>query len=55
MTGGLGGLMNAVMMEKMNSKSWNKVLAGFKKHSESGEPVDQKTILDLDAVIELAS
>jgi len=47
--------MNAVMMEKMNTKNWNKVLAGFKKHSESGEIVDQKTILDLDAVFELTS
>jgi len=31
MTGGLGDLLNAVMMEKMNTKNWNKVLAGFKK------------------------
>ena len=31
MTGGLGDLMNSMMMEKMNTKNWGKVLAGFKK------------------------
>jgi len=53
MSGGLGGLMNGMMMEKMNTKNWNKVLAGFKKHSESGAVVNQKTALDMDAVMEV--
>ena len=53
MSGSFGGLMNAVMMEKMNIKNGNKVLAGFKKHSESGEIIDQKTELDLAAVKEI--
>ena len=37
----------------MNSKNWNKVLAGFKKHSETGVEVNEKTALDLDAVVEI--
>jgi len=53
MSGGLGSLMNSVMMKKMNSKNWDKVLAGFKKFSESGELVDQNTKLDLEAVFEV--
>jgi uncharacterized membrane protein len=55
MTGGMGNLMNAVMMKKMNSKTWNQVLAGFKKHSETGEKVDKNTNLDLGAVVEIES
>ena len=55
MSGGLGSLMNAMMMKKMNNKNWDNVLAGFKKHSESGELVDQKTKLDVGAVIDLNS
>ena len=55
MSGGVGNLMNSLMMEKMNTKNWNKVLAGFKKHSETGVKVDEKTPLDLDAVVELTA
>ena len=55
MSGGLGSLMNAMMMKKMNNKNWDNVLAGFKKHSESGELVDQKTKLDVGVVIDLNS
>ena len=37
----------------MNSKYWNKVLAGFKKRSESGESVTEKNKIDLDAVVDI--
>lgn len=55
MDGGVGKLMNSVMMKRMNTKSWNRLLAGFKKHSETGERVDQNTDLDLGAVVEVQS
>jgi carbon monoxide dehydrogenase subunit G len=55
MSGGVGNLMNAVMMKKMNTKTWNRLLAGFKKRSETGEKIDKNTVLDLGAVVEIES
>jgi carbon monoxide dehydrogenase subunit G len=46
-------MMNAMMMKKMNTTNWNAVLAGHKKYIETGERVVQKTVLELDKVIEL--
>jgi len=50
MLGTLGDMVNALMLKRVNTKNWNSVLAGFKKHIETGEIVGKDTKLDLDAV-----
>ena len=43
-------IMNSLMMKRMNTKTWNSVLAGHKKYIETGEIVTEKTPLELDKV-----
>jgi len=47
------GIMNVMMMKRMNIKQWNTVLAGHKKYIETSEIVTQKTVLELDKVVVL--
>ena len=47
------GMMNSMLMKRMNIKNWNSVLAGHKKYIETGERVLEKTVLELDKVITL--
>ena len=54
MTGGMGDMMNAVMMKKMNVGVWEKLLAGFKKHIETKVIVEKRTPLDLELVEKIA-
>ncbi|MES0489528.1 MAG: SRPBCC family protein [Leptospirales bacterium] len=54
MTGGMGDMMNAVMMKKMNIKVWEKLLAGFKKHIETSELIEKSTPLEVELVEEFA-
>jgi|GEM_PF-7070849 len=46
-------VMNAVMMRGMNSKLLNGIVAGHKKYMETGEIVNEKTVLELDNVVKL--
>lgn len=46
-------IMNNLMLKKMNTKLWESVLAGHKKHIETGEKITQKSKLELDKVIAL--
>lgn len=46
-------LMNAMMMKKMNTKMWDANIAGHKKYIETGEIVTEKTVLEMDKVIQL--
>lgn len=46
-------ILNSLMMKKMNTKLWNSVLAGHKKYIETGDRVTQKTVLELERVIEI--
>ena len=48
--GFVGAGMNAMGMRRLFTKSLGGLLAGLKHHVETGEPVDGKTRLDLDAV-----
>ena len=54
MTGGMGSVMNAVMMKKMNIGNWEKVLAGFKKYIETNEVVEKDTPLSMAEVQNIA-
>lgn len=46
-------IMNNLMLKKANTKLWESVLAGHKKHIETGEKVTKKSVLELDKVIVL--
>lgn len=46
-------IMNNLMLKKANEKLWNSVLAGHKKHIETGEIITKNTSLELDKVIVL--
>ncbi len=48
--GVIGAGMNAMGMRRLFTKSLGGLLAGLKHHVETGERVDSKTRLDLDAV-----
>ena len=50
MKNALGGLLNSILMKKMNAKTWAQFLAGIKHHLETGEMVNKKTVLDLSKV-----
>lgn len=50
MTGFIGNLMNILMMKRMNTKNWNAVLAGFKKHIETGEELTPNSKIDINLV-----
>jgi hypothetical protein len=39
-------IMNASMMKKMNTRSWQGVIAGYKHFIETGQEVNQKTKID---------
>ena len=54
MTGSMGSVMNAVMMKKMNTDNWEKVLAGFKKYIETNEVVEKDTPLSMAEVQNIA-
>ena len=49
----IGRIFNKLQMEKMNTKSWVAFLAGIKHNLESGEKIDNKTRLNLEAVEQL--
>ncbi|MFT4601345.1 MAG: carbon monoxide dehydrogenase subunit G [Arenicella sp.] len=46
--------MNSMMVKRMNTKLWNKVLAGHKKYIETGERVVKETSLEIDKVLVIA-
>lgn len=53
MQGILFGLINGMMMKKMNIRAWNGLLAGYKRYIETGETVTKDTPLDFEAVKEV--
>ena len=53
MSNSIGQILNKLKMEKMNTKSWVSFLAGIKHNLESGEKIDNKTRLNLEAVEQL--
>lgn len=46
-------IMNGLIIKGMNNKLWNSVVAGHKKYIETGERVVEKTVLELNKVINL--
>lgn len=46
-------LMNTMMMKRMNAGMLDGIVAGHKKYIETGEIVNQKTVLELDKVIKV--
>lgn len=46
-------LVNKLMMKSMNTKNWNGVLAGHKKYIETGNRVDDKTVLNFSEVVNM--
>lgn len=55
MTNSFYGMMNKLMGKKKFAKLWKTVLAGYKKHIETGEHVTLKSTLETDKVIQLSS
>jgi len=51
MTNSLLGFMNTVFMKRVFIKLWRSVLAGYKKHIETGIEITNKTKLEMDQVI----
>lgn len=51
MKNGFFDLVNSLMMKNMNAKLLDGIVAGHKKYIETGEIVNEKTKLDLSAVI----
>jgi hypothetical protein len=50
MSNSIGQFFNMLKMEKMNTKSWEAFMAGIKHNLETGEKIDKKTHLNLEAV-----
>ena len=46
----VGHVMNALMMKRMNKKTWVQFMAGIKHYAETGDAVEDSTTLDLAAV-----
>lgn len=53
MTNALYGMMNKIMAKKKFAKLWKTVLAGYKKHIETGEHVTVASTLETNKVIQL--
>ncbi len=45
--------MNSIVVKKVNTQLWNSVIAGYKKHIETGDLVEKGTALELDRVVTL--
>lgn len=54
MKNGLFDIMNSVMMKGMNAKLVDGIMAGHKKYIETGEIVNDKTVLDFKPVFKVA-
>ena len=46
----VGSIMNLLIIDRTNIKSWNELLAGTKKFVESHEPVDRKSPLHTEEI-----
>jgi hypothetical protein len=53
MKNGFFDVMNHLVMKRMNAKLLSGILAGHKKYMETGEVINDKTVLDLTRVVEL--
>ena len=53
MKNGFFDVMNHLVMKSMNAKLLSGILAGHKKYMETGEVINDKTVLDLTRVVEL--
>ena len=53
MKNGFFDVMNHLVMKSMNAKLLSGILAGHKKYMETGEVINDKTVLDLTQVVEL--
>ena len=53
MKNGFFDVMNHLVMKRMNAKLLSGILAGQKKYMETGEVINDKTVLDLTRVVEL--
>ena len=53
MKNGFFDVMNHLVMKRMNAKLLSGILAGHKKNMETGEVINDKTVLDLTRVVEL--
>ena len=51
MSNSIGQILNKLKMKKMNTKSWEAFMAGIKQNLETGEKIDRKTRLNLEAVV----
>ncbi|MCC6911476.1 MAG: SRPBCC family protein [Flavobacteriales bacterium] len=52
----VGGLWDRLVLDRLHLSGWTKFMAGIKHYVETGEPVDQRTRLDLGAeLIDLGS
>lgn len=54
MKNGLFDIMNSVMMKGMNAKLVDGIMAGHKKYIETGEIINDKTVLDFKPVFKVA-
>lgn len=54
MKNGFFDVMNTVVMKNMNAKLVDGIVAGHKKYIETGEIINDKTVLDLKPVLKIA-